>query len=239
MKDWETAVATIWEKCKEEEAKAHKAYNVEKATLDEAKDRLRAQESLFNERKKLLIRLPTNQAVIPIHNALLEEHTKERMLIADSFKAIKDGKADLREKTADRVSKVEETYRSEQDAHKRQIERLLRIAKIARISANELLDRQSECSSIWPNLPASATDNSSTSPPLNNAPESTMSIDDIIEHFEKGNTYQKDILKQMTNISDQASNTCLKRRIIVAASLLICKQAYSLYVSLIVAMALR
>ncbi|CAA9966463.1 hypothetical protein PTMSG1_09822 [Pyrenophora teres f. maculata] len=137
MKDCETSVETGRKKCEEEIAKAHETYDLEKSSLDEAKERTKTQERIFNEREKLLIRLPTNQAVVPVHNALLEEHTKERILIADSFKAIKDGKANLRERTADRIGKAERTYTQDHGVHKKEIERFRVIARIAKIKVED------------------------------------------------------------------------------------------------------
>ncbi|EFQ85605.1 hypothetical protein PTT_19419 [Pyrenophora teres f. teres 0-1] len=137
MKDCETSVETGRKKCEEEIAKAHETYDLEKSSLDEAKEHTKTQERIFNEREKLLIRLPTNQAVVPVHNALLEEHTKERILIADSFKAIKDGKANLRERTADRIGKAERTYTQDHGVHKKEIERFRVIARIAKIKVED------------------------------------------------------------------------------------------------------
>ena len=163
---------------------------------------MKTQDKFFNEREKLLIRLPTNQAVIPAHNSLLQEHTKERILIADSFKAIKDGKADLREKTMNWINRAEETYIGKQSTHKEQIERLLEIAKIAKIKAeditiDELLNHQSDNPLIWSCVSASTLDNSNVATSTNFATEPIVSVDEIIDNIDKGNTNQMDMLRQM------------------------------------------
>jgi len=131
-----------------------------KTALDE--DRTKTQEKFFNEREKLLIRLPTNQAVIMVHNSLLEKHTKERVLIADPFKAIKHGKADLREKRINWINQAEEIYIGKQSTHKEQIERLREIATIKAedITIDELPNHQFDNPFIWSCVSASTLDNS-------------------------------------------------------------------------------
>ncbi|KAI4608765.1 hypothetical protein J4E80_008970 [Alternaria sp. BMP 0032] len=86
----------------------HAAFDAQKVSLDEQHARAIAQEAAFEKREALYIRLPTNQAVNLVHNALLAEHAHERVLVADMFKAVKIGKADMRAARADGLTKAKE-----------------------------------------------------------------------------------------------------------------------------------
>ena len=74
--------------------------------MNEWYENIKAEEVILGRRTALHVRLPANQVVTPAHNALVEEDVKEMMLIADSFKAVKTKKADIRATLKARVEKA-------------------------------------------------------------------------------------------------------------------------------------
>ncbi|KAI4656013.1 hypothetical protein J4E93_000729 [Alternaria ventricosa] len=85
-------------------------FEAQRVSLDEQHSRTKAQEAAFEKREGLYIRLPTNQAVNLVHNALLVEHAQERVLIADMFRAVKIRKVDMRAARTDGLRKAKEVY---------------------------------------------------------------------------------------------------------------------------------
>ncbi|KAI4930746.1 uncharacterized protein J4E92_004578 [Alternaria infectoria] len=100
------------------------AFEARRTSLEEEHGRAKAQEAAFEKREALYIRLPTNQAVNLVHNALLVEHAQERVLIADMFRAIKIGKVDMRAARADGLTKAKEVYLRQRKTFSKLIEGL-------------------------------------------------------------------------------------------------------------------
>ncbi|KAI4921884.1 hypothetical protein J4E90_000312 [Alternaria incomplexa] len=105
------------------------AFEAQRLFLDEQHARVKAQEVAFEKREALYIRLPTNQAVNLVHNALLAEHAHDRVLITDMFRAVKMGKVDVRAARADGLAKAKEVYLRQLKAFKKLIEGLSGIAE--------------------------------------------------------------------------------------------------------------
>jgi len=106
--------------------------------MNEWYENIKAEEVILGKRIALHVRLPTNQVVTPAHNALVEEDVKEMMLIADSFKAVKTKKADIRATPKARIEKAEEVYDGECAAWDQQMICLRNMAKLSSIK----LDRE-------------------------------------------------------------------------------------------------
>ncbi|KAI2477172.1 hypothetical protein Ptr902_11245 [Pyrenophora tritici-repentis] len=104
---------------------AKETHKAERAIIDEARERTQHHNTIFKTRERLFFRLPRNQSVIPVHNALLKEHAKERMLIREAFTVAKAGKIDLREKKKAESTETEAML----SRHRKQIELLHRIAE--------------------------------------------------------------------------------------------------------------
>ncbi|KAH6858933.1 hypothetical protein BKA58DRAFT_50674 [Alternaria rosae] len=98
------------------------AFDAQKLSLDEQHARAKAQEAAFEKRKALCIGLPTNQVVNPVHNALLAEHAHERVLNADTFRAVKMGKVDMRAAQVEGLAKAKEVYLRQRRAFMKLIE---------------------------------------------------------------------------------------------------------------------
>lgn len=88
-------------------------------------------QKIYGEREKLSKRLPSNQLVNVIHNALLEEHDKESIFIDESYTAVKLAIAELREHRARRSKQAQETHEREAAVLEIQIAHLRNIAEIA------------------------------------------------------------------------------------------------------------
>ncbi|KNG49383.1 hypothetical protein DDE82_002553 [Stemphylium lycopersici] len=123
-KDLKEAIESAIHRCEHALKLSHKKFreaNEEKSAMFESNKNVLGEfheltekhQHIYDEREKLLKRLPSNQVVNVVHNALLEEHEKENMLIEESFTAVKFAKADLQEKRARRVEQAQETHDGE------------------------------------------------------------------------------------------------------------------------------
>jgi len=101
--------------------------------MNEWYENIKAEEVILGKRIALHVRLPTNQVVTSVHNALVEEDVKEMMLIADSFKAVKTKKADIRATLKARIEKAEEVYDGECAAWDQQMVCLRNMAELSGI----------------------------------------------------------------------------------------------------------
>lgn len=117
---------------------ANRSFNDENELMNEWHERIKTQELILNKRTEIHVRLPTNHVVTPAHNALVEEDAKEGLLIAESFKAVKTEKADLRAKLESRLEKAEEVHRSECAALSKQIACLRKIAELSAIDLDDM-----------------------------------------------------------------------------------------------------
>lgn len=116
---------------------ANRSFNAENDSMNEWHERIKTQEVILNKRTEIHVRLPTNQVVTPAHNALVEEDVKEGILIAESFKAVKDEKANMRAKLAIRLEKVEEAHIRECAALNRQIACLRDVAELSGVDLDD------------------------------------------------------------------------------------------------------
>ncbi|KAI4917775.1 hypothetical protein J4E85_009867 [Alternaria conjuncta] len=127
---------------------AHQSFNAEIESMNEWYENIKAEEVILGKRIALHVRLPTNQVVTPTHNALVEEDVKEMMLIADSFKAVKTKKADIRATLKARIEKAEEVYDGECAAWDQQMVCLRNMAELSGIeldgeeAEDDLLDER-------------------------------------------------------------------------------------------------
>lgn len=144
-KDLKEAIGSAIYRCDNALKLSHKKFreaNEEKSALFESNKNVLGEfhelaekhQHIYDEREKLFKRLPSNQVVNVVHNALLEEHEKENMLIEESFTAVKFAKADLQEKRARRVEQAQETHDGEVKALQMQIAHLRNIAEIAGVA---------------------------------------------------------------------------------------------------------
>jgi hypothetical protein len=116
-----------WEKMKKLEDGASEA---DKEALDEAHKRIKQQESIYNERDKLLKALPTNHKVTLVHNDLLVEHKKEALLMEESFNAIKIAKVRLYKERLRRTEMTRAAHEREIRAFERAIPKLRQVAEM-------------------------------------------------------------------------------------------------------------
>jgi hypothetical protein len=120
-------------KCDTQKEEERQLHGVEMHALDELRELIKTHELIHKKRAETNHHLPTNRVVTPAHNALVKEDVKEGMLIAESFKAIKDEKATTRAKLASRLDKAEQTCESECATFRKQIEGLYGIARLLSI----------------------------------------------------------------------------------------------------------
>lgn len=123
------------------------AFDAQRTSLDEQHARAKAQEAAFEKREALYIRLPTNQVVNPVHNALLAEHAHERVLIADMFRAVKMGKVDMRAARVEGLAKAKEVYLRQRRAFMKLIEGWSGMAENM-ASERRVAERGSQASSL-------------------------------------------------------------------------------------------
>ncbi|RMZ71452.1 hypothetical protein GMOD_00006563 [Pyrenophora seminiperda CCB06] len=205
--NYEMAMRTSRGTYKRAEWEAHQAQGYEKTILDEVESRIQYQEKIFHEREKLLNHLPMSRAVIPVYNALLEEQKRERILIAESSKAIRDRKADLRERTENRIKQADERCTREQDKHKERIERIRYMAKILGVEVEDtaidgLVDRDFPSLSIcW-----------DTATCMNLATEPAISAEEVIDRVEEGNKVQLEMLRHLRKDLGSDIDNMLKGR---------------------------
>ncbi|EUC47422.1 hypothetical protein COCMIDRAFT_3674 [Bipolaris oryzae ATCC 44560] len=125
-----------WQKMKEYE---NSVFEGEKNGLDEAHERIKQQECIFNETSKLLKTLPTNHSVQLVHNALLLEQKKEALLIEESFNAIKMIKVKLREENSRRAQNSRAAFEREIRRLETMIGNLQQIAEMAGIFLDDTI----------------------------------------------------------------------------------------------------
>ena len=118
-------------KLNDETKDAHQSYNTEIESMNERHDQIKAHERIWIERTRIHAHLPTNPAVTSAHNALVEVDVKEGMLIAESFRAVKIAKAEIREKLDDRIEKARQVHDAECVALGQQIACLRDMAELS------------------------------------------------------------------------------------------------------------
>jgi hypothetical protein len=125
------AIANSDAKLKDDINDANQSFNIENELMNEWHERIKTQELILEKRMEIHVRLPTNQVVTPAHNALVDEDAKEGILIAESFRAVKAEKADIRARLASRIEKAEAAHARECGALSSQIACLRSIAELS------------------------------------------------------------------------------------------------------------
>ncbi|KAI4711198.1 hypothetical protein J4E89_003763 [Alternaria sp. Ai002NY15] len=144
-------------------------FEAQRVSLEEQHALAKAQEVAFEKREATYIRLPTNQAVNLVHNALLTEHAHERVLIADMFRAVKIGKVDMRAARADGLKKAKEVHLRQRKTLSKLIEGLSGMAghmKNERVVGERRLVSTGPALAVRSPTPASYSQTAARAPPI-------------------------------------------------------------------------